>query len=138
MFRNFPNFLFFFFSISLLLCFSLFLPHSTLPHAQDQPAALRRASSSQKQLASTAAGCPSRPTTPTTSPCPLLLSSPSLPWRAPTPVMAIPLMESFNQARFTSWDDQIGCAQPSSCNPHPQFYLKRTLISGFCDIWFFK
>jgi hypothetical protein len=50
---------------------------------------------------------------------------------APTPAMAVPFMESSNQAQFTSWDDQNGCTQLSSCYPRPQFYPKLTLISEF-------
>jgi hypothetical protein len=114
---KFPQLSFLF--LSLLFFFSLFLPHiQHTSHAQHQPVALHRASSTHKQLASTAAGCPSPPSasTPIASPGPFLLSSP-LP-SSPTS----PFHGSFNQARFTSCDDQNGCTQLSFCYHQPQFY----------------
>jgi hypothetical protein len=52
--------------------------------------------------------------------------------------MAAPFKEDFNQGCFSLWDDQNGCARPSSCYPLTQFYPKPTLISEFCEISFFK
>jgi hypothetical protein len=80
-------------------------------------------------------------------PHPLPLSFPTLPSSTSSPnapAMELhhrpwpPPMEGSNQGCFYSWDNQDGCTQPPSCNPHRQFYPKPTLISRFRGILFFN
>jgi hypothetical protein len=137
-----PFFPFLFFFPSILLLFSLsslllppsyFLPSPT--------ASSHEQGDSTEQLGPSLPSC--SPVPPLAVP-PLLppLSSPASSAMVPPMELQLrpwpPPIESSNQGRISSWDNQNGCTRPLSCYPHPQFYPKRTRISVFCGILVFN